>query len=168
MHPEFPLVVIPLAYKTNTGYFRVLAKDWRKHDPPELGCPDTDHSPKSQQNRNNVRHHELNALYISGQGPFEIKIENWKAYHLLRVYLPMALDVPKSDHADARTGHQHEAEVRIVQEREGEPEVLADVYQGHGCVYSLGGSPQTCQRRSTVLGKKFNPHRRKESRRTSK
>jgi len=71
VHPEFPLVVISLACKANINYCRVLAKNWKKHDPPELGCPDTDHSPKSEQNRNNVCHHELNSLCISGQSPFE-------------------------------------------------------------------------------------------------
>ena len=59
----------------------------------------------------------------------------------------MTLDVPKSDYADARRRHQHEAEVRIIQEREVELQVLADVYQDHGRVYGLGGSPQTCQYR---------------------
>jgi hypothetical protein len=73
----------------------------------------------------------------------------------------MALDVPKSDHADARRGHQYEAEVRIVQERECEPEVLANVYQGHGCVYGLGGVPrhvsvtEPCwERNATHIGEK--------------
>jgi hypothetical protein len=54
----------------------------------------------------------------------------------------MALDVPKSDNANALRRHQHDAEVCIFHEREGEPDVLADVYQGHGCVYGLGRSPQ--------------------------
>jgi len=59
----------------------------------------------------------------------------------------VTLDVPKSDYADARRGPHYEAEVRIIQEREVEPQVLADVYQGHGRVYGLGGGPQTCQHR---------------------
>ena len=86
-------------------------------------------------------------MCISGHSSFEIREKSWKACHLLRVYLPMALDVPKSDNADALGRHQHDAEVCIFHEREGKPDVLADVYQGHGCVYGLGGSPQACQRR---------------------
>ena len=97
MHPEFPLVVISLACEAKIGYCRVLARDWKEHDPPELGCPDTDYSPESEQNRNNVRHHELNTLCISGQSPFETKKKSWKPCHLLRLYLPVTLDVPRSD-----------------------------------------------------------------------
>jgi len=61
------------------GYRRVLARDWKKHYPPKLGCPDTDHSPKSEQNRNNVCKHELNTLGISGQRAFKEKKKKLEA-----------------------------------------------------------------------------------------
>jgi hypothetical protein len=57
-----------------------------------------------------------------------------KPCHLLRVYLPVALNVPKPEYANDGRASFDDAEVRILLEREGEVGVLADSYKSRGRV----------------------------------
>jgi len=101
-------------------------------DPPKLVRPDTDHPPKREKNRHDVRRYELNPQYQLSR--FVKENNSGKPYHLLRVYLPVALNVPKPHYAKDGRGSFDDAEVRILLEREGEVGVLTDSHKGRGCV----------------------------------
>ncbi len=74
-------------------------------------------------------------------------------YHRLRAYLPIALDVPKTESTCGRRDRLRKAEISILQEREGKLVILTNRHQCAGCVQALrkGKTIRSCQLHVVIL-----------------